>query len=138
MPRRQGDVPMNRLATFAAVLLSLPLLLAACVSTEEKVPVPTGAPPVTAVRQVDPEVEAWFRKREAASGMRLMAGDRIRIEVQGKPELTLTRDLPPNGEIPVLLMDKSVVPVVGLGRTPQELEGEVAKVHQKALVNPYV
>lgn len=121
--------------------LLLLFCLAGCAfGTDEKPPV--APPPVESAGDsravVDPGVERWFRENRAASGMRLMAGDRIAVTVQGKPELNVSRDVPPNGEIPILKADKSVVAVNALGRTAQELEADVAKVHAGDFVHPYV
>lgn len=118
-------------------LLPFVLLLGGCIfSTDERPPVvPTSGGPVVPERKEDPELEKWFRAASPASGMRLMAGDRISISVQGKPDLAVTRDVPPNGDLPLYRVDASVN---ALGRTTQELEAEIAKAYSAVFEKPYV
>jgi protein involved in polysaccharide export with SLBB domain len=121
------------------VASSLVAVLAACASTDVRPPVVPGpAAPTAAAKRVDPEVERWFRSTTAASGIRLLAGDRLSVTVQSHPELTIARDVPPNGAIPVLRQDKSVATVNALGKTPQELESDIAEVHRADFEHPYV
>jgi protein involved in polysaccharide export with SLBB domain len=84
-------------------------------------------------RAVDPEIEKWFRDLSPSSGVRLMAGDKIRIDVQGKPDLTVTRDVPLDGLVPIFETEKSVK---ALGATPQELEKEIAKAYTERFEKP--
>ena len=123
-----------------STLVALLLSLAGCAfGTDEQPPVvPATVVPAGATSAVSPEIERWFRGNQPASGTRLMAGDRIAITVQGKPELDVARDVPPNGAIPILKADKSVVAVNALGKTAQELEAEIAAVHSADFVHPYV
>ena len=124
----------------------LPLLLfvaAACSSgTDEKVPVPPSMANVVAPREpVDPEVEKWFRSHEPAAGTRIVAGDRVAVSVQGRSELAVSRDVPPNGDVPVYVPNHPEnCSVNALGKTPQELEKEIAAVYQRTIFEkaPYV
>src|SRR5262245_24635656 len=124
----------------------IPLLLlaaAACSSgTDKKVPVPPNLAPVVAAREpVDPEVEKWFRAHEPWAGTRIVAGDRITVAVQGRPELAVTRDVPPNGDVPVYVPNHAENSSVNaLGKTAQQLEAEIAAVYQRTIFEkaPYV
>src|SRR5262245_18602137 len=107
--------------------IHLPLVVlaaSACSSsTDQKVPVPPHMPIVEAPVPVDPEVEKWFRSHEPAAGTRIVAGDRIAISVQGRPELAVTRDVPPNGDVPVYVPNHAESSSVNaLGKTAQQLE----------------
>lgn len=120
-----------------ARLLALVLGLAACaMNTDERPPVPPSPSVTTApVRTDDPEIEKWFRTAAPASGMRVMAGDRIAISVQGKPELGVVRDVPPNGDLPLYRVDATIN---ALGKTTQELETDIAKAYSALFEKPYV
>jgi polysaccharide export outer membrane protein len=87
---------------------------------------------------VSPEVEQWFRGTTAASGVRIVPGDRISISVRDHDELHLVCDVPPNGDIRVFRENKSVAVVKTNGMTPQDLEAAVEKVHEADLEHPYV
>ncbi len=119
------------------ILLPVILGLAACsFSTDDRPPVPPGSSaPIVPARKEDPAVEKWFREAAPASGMRLMSGDRISISVQGKPELGVIRDVPPNGELPLYRVDATIN---ALGRTTQELESDIAKAYSALFEKPYV
>ena len=125
-------------------LLPLLLLLAAACSsgTDAKVPVAKDAAALAAPREpVDPEVEKWFRTHEPSAGTRIVAGDRIAISVQGRPELAVSRDVPPNGDVPVYVPNHPEnCSVNAIGRTPQQLEAEIAAVYQRTIFEkaPYV
>jgi len=125
-------------------LLLLPLLaLAASCSSGTDVKVPVAPPQMVAEPSVpvDPEVEKWFRDHEPGAGTRIVAGDRLSIAVQGRPELSVTRDVPPSGDVPVYVPnDSSEHGVKALGKTPQELEAEIAAIYQKTIFEkaPYV
>jgi protein involved in polysaccharide export with SLBB domain len=124
----------------------LPLLVlvaSACSSgTDEKVPVSPSMATLVAPREpVDPEVEKWFRSHEPAAGTRIVAGDRVAVSVQGRPELSVARDVPPNGDVPVYVPNHpESCSVNALGKTPQELEKEIAAVYQRTIFEkaPYV
>lgn len=120
-----------------AVLLLLTLLgLQACSLGDERPPVPPGGDITTnRPRVVDPEIENWFRSNAAASGIRVIPGDRISITVQGNGDLSVTRDVPPDGSIPVYKTDKVVN---ALQKTPQELEREIAAAYAVKYQDPYV
>lgn len=117
------------------LLLLLVFALAACKTHTDEQPPLAGPAPSEAVRKTDPEVERWFRTAVAASGTRIMAGDRIAISVQGKDELAVSRDVPPNGEVPIYRTNKAVS---ALGKTPQDLEKEIAAIYSADFGNPYV
>jgi polysaccharide export outer membrane protein len=123
--------------------LCLTALLAAGACSSGPGPLPPAGPdasPPTA-RHIDPDVERWFRANVPASGTRLMAGDRISVSVQGRDELHVSRDVPPNGEIPVYIPKyEGVKSVMALGKTPQELETEIAKIYAETIFEkaPYV
>jgi polysaccharide export outer membrane protein len=117
------------------------LVLCACASGSGPRPAVVAEPPATSPRRVDPAVEAWFRANVAASGTRLMAGDRITIAVQGREELRVSRDVPPNGDVPVYIPKyEGVKSVNALGRTPQELEARIAAIYAETIFEktPYV
>lgn len=125
------------------LLLPLALVLPACLfGTDERPPVaPNSAAVAPAPPPMNPEIERWFRSNTAASGTRLMAGDRISITVQGRDELRVSRDVPPNGEIPVYIPKyEGTKSVNALGRTPQELEAEIAGIYAATIFEkaPYV
>ena len=129
--------------TLTSLLPLLVLAAAACSSgTDEKVPVaPMTTQVVAPPEPVDPEVEKWFRSHEPAAGTRVVAGDRISVSVQGRPELTVTRDVPPNGDVPVYVPNHPEnCSVNALGKTPQQLEAEIAAVYQRTIFekSPYV
>jgi len=116
------------------------VVVAACTSTKNDRPplLSSGDAPPSALQPVSPEVERWFRGTSASAGVRIAPGDQISIVVQNHDELKLVRDVPPNGEVPVYRENKEVSVVNALGKTPQELEGDVKRVHEKDLTNPYV
>jgi polysaccharide export outer membrane protein len=125
----------------SSFLLSSVLLLCACSSGSGPGPYVVPEPAAAAPRRTDPEIERWFRANAAASGTRLMAGDRITISVQGRDELRVSRDVPPNGDVPVYIPkydgSKSVN---ALGMTPQELEAKIAAIYADTIFEkaPYV
>lgn len=121
----------------------LVLVCAACSSgTDAKVPVaPQQQAAVIAPVPVDPEVEKWFRGHEPGAGTRIVAGDRITISVQEHTELSVTRDVPPSGDVPVYVPNHAGDHgVKALGKTPQELEAEIAAIYQGTIFEkaPYV
>ncbi len=85
-----------------------------------------------------PAIERWFRETVPAAGVCLMPGDRISIVVQDHPELNLSPEVPPNGEIRVYRENKSVDRVKALGKTTQELEAAITAVHAADLEHPFV
>ena len=129
---------MSRTSSF---LLPCVLVLCACASGPGQGPAVVPAPAASAPQRVDPAVERWFRSNVAASGTRLMAGDRITVSVQGREELRVSRDVPPNGDIPVYIPKyEGAKSVNALGRTPQELEAEIAAIYAQTIFEkaPYV
>jgi len=125
----------------SSILLSALLLPCACSSGPGQAPYVVPEQAAAAPRRMDPEIERWFRANVAASGTRLMAGDRISISVQGREELRVSRDVPPNGDVPVYIPkydgSKSVN---ALGMTPQELEAKIAAIYAETIFEkaPYV
>ncbi len=83
---------------------------------------------------VDPAVDAWFRSTDAQSAATLQPGDRISITLQGLPEYSVTRDIPPDGSVPLYRAPRSVD---ARGKTPQQLETEIAAVYSES-VKAYV
>jgi protein involved in polysaccharide export with SLBB domain len=123
-------------------LVPLVLLSAACSSgTDFKVPVAPPQAMLAPPAPVDPAVEEWFRAHVPGAGTRIVAGDRISISVQGRPELSVARDVPPNGDVPVYVPNHAGENAVkALGKTPQELEAEIAAIYQRTIFEnaPYV
>lgn len=123
-------------------LLPLVLVAAACASgTDVKVPVAPAQMVVAPSAPVDPEVEKWFRDHVPGAGTRIVAGDRVSISVQGRPELSVSRDVPPSGDVPVYVPNHAGNnSVKALGKTPQELETDIAAVYQRTIFEnaPYV
>ena len=131
------------MSSSSSFLLPCVLALCACVSGPGQGPsvVPAPAASAPAPARLDPAVERWFRANVAASGTRLMAGDRITISVQGRDELRVSRDVPPNGDVPVYIPKyEGAKSVNALGRTPQELEAEIAAIYAQTIFEkaPYV
>lgn len=126
---------MSRTAVVA--LLAFVLSLSACASgSDDKPPVAANVGvPEPAAKPVSAENERWFRSTAPASGMRLMSGDNVAISVQGQESLSVKRDVPPNGEIPVYQTDRTVN---ALGKTTQELEAEIASAYAAKIEKPYV
>jgi polysaccharide export outer membrane protein len=125
----------------SSLLSPLVLFAAACAGSAAGPVVPPESPSAAPARRVDPEVERWFRANVAASGTRLTAGDRVTISVQGREELRVTRDVPPNGEVPVYIPKyEGSKSVNALGRTPQELEAQIAEIYAATIFEkaPYV
>lgn len=111
--------------------------LAACGTTPSGVPVAPADVEVAPERvAVDPEIDAWFRSTTPTSSEQIVAGDVLDIEVQGKPDLGVTRPVPASGLVPIYQTDRTLNV---LEMTPTELEKEIADAYRSAhLQNPYV
>jgi protein involved in polysaccharide export with SLBB domain len=81
-------------------------------------------------------LEDWINPREAPSAS-LFAGDTISIEIKGHAEYSLpSRVIPADGVIPLSGIPGGAVQAIG--KTPQALEKEIAKLYDSLLVSPYV
>jgi polysaccharide export outer membrane protein len=121
---------------FALPVLAAALAAAACTNgTDVRPPVPPDAGTTEVKVPVDPVIEKWFREALPASGMRIMAGDQISIQVQGHADLAVSRYVPPDGTIPLYRAARTVN---ALSKTPQELESAIAAVYAAELKDPYV
>jgi polysaccharide export outer membrane protein len=127
---------------FAIIIPLAAILLASC----------HGAPPTLAPDgDSDPVVEngppdlGAFTKRPESLDYPLYPGDRIRIEVQGHEDLTVEREIPPDGHVPLYGVDVpgpdgNPVPTVvkAAGKRVPDLEEELKRIYSKIVNPPYV
>lgn len=123
-------------------VIALLLLLLATAACAGAPPVPRGPsrPPVVAPEvEVEPAVEHAFREVRPQAMFALTAGDRVRVEVQGEPALSVVRAVPSDGRFPIYLgPDRPAQVVEVLGMTPVVLEEIVTQAIRDQLDNAYV
>jgi len=111
------------------------LLASACAGDPLRTPdvgVRSAEPAERAV--VEPEIDRWFRATRPSTAGKIQPGDRIRIELQGLSEYTVTREVPPDGRVPLFRASQTVQ---ATGKTVQELETAVAAAYA-GTVDAYV
>lgn len=127
---------MHRLLR-ALMLLLAPAAVAAvtaCESPMTTTEIPVAPHTVRERAPVDPEVDAWFRATPLEAAGTIQAGDTVQVEIQNLPEYTVLREIPPDGKLPLYRAPRAAE---ALGKTPQQLEAEIAEIYAEK-VDAYV
>jgi len=112
----------------AAVLV--PIVTAGCQSPMHTQEIPGWEARDSARPPVDPAVERWFRETPLDAAGTFVAGDVLSVVFQGLPEYGITREIPPNGMVPLFRIAK---PLDVRGMTAQQLEEAIRKKYEGRL-----
>jgi polysaccharide export outer membrane protein len=105
-------------------------------SSGNVIPVPAPEKEVRPLGEALAELEEWTRPGGQAPSV-LYPGDSISIDVKNHGEYSIAlKVIPANGIVGLTGLRDRVVNVIG--KTPQELEKEVAEAYSEILVNPYI
>jgi polysaccharide export outer membrane protein len=112
--------------------------LAACGSSRPPPKVPPLSPPDDGrpAEEVLAELHDWIHPAEA-SPVALGPGDSVSIDVKNHPEYSISRKVIP-AEGVIDLTGLPDVSIDAVGKTPRELEKEIAEAYKLVLNNPYV
>ena len=118
-----------RALTFTSLLLTLAVAIG-CSSPMRtaEIPVVEGNEELRA--PVDPLIDAWFRSTPLAAAGTICAGDVVAVTFQGLGEYAITREIPPDGMLPLYRAPRGVIAV---GKTTRDLETEIAEVYEGRL-----
>jgi len=112
------------------VALIVPFVVAGCGSAMTTHEIPAWEARDDARPPVDPAVERWFRETPLDAAGTFVTGDVINVAFQGLPEYAVTREIPPDGTLPLFRAPRSIDV---RGMTAQELEAEIRKTYEGRL-----
>jgi protein involved in polysaccharide export with SLBB domain len=122
------------LRSYLRFLLILATLIAPWAVSGCGSPMRTHEIPITAPKSarapVDPSVELWFRETPLEDAGKFMSGDVLQVSFQGLPEYGVTREIPPDGTLPLFRAPRSLDV---RGMTAQQVEAAIREIYADRL-----